>query len=228
MIPVKKVELAKAEIKNKCKICKDKPRMECYSCARWEGFINQMAVAEIPVDYWFRSMKRFYGFEGLKKGVLEYMDTIKESYGDGRTIYIAGDRGRGKTMAACGILKEAILKGYSAFYITLSDLVTRVTTVHPTLKLEIKDIDFLVIDEIDNRFFPTENSMELYGSQLENVLRSRMQNKLPTIMCSNAIDIGLVFKGQFKKSFQSLWAQFVETLVAAGPDARKGEEKIDG
>ena len=228
MIPVKKVEMAKAEIKSKCKICKDKPRVECYSCLRWEGFINQMAVAEIPVDYWFRSMKKFYGFEGLKKDVLHMMDHITEAYGSGQTVYIAGDRGRGKTMAACGILKEALLKGYSAFYINLSDLVTRVTTVNPKLKLDIKHVDFLVIDEIDNRFFPTENSMELYGSQLESVLRSRMQNKLPTIMCSNAIDIGLVFKGQFKKSFQSLWSQFVKTMVAAGPDVRKGEEKSDG
>jgi hypothetical protein len=70
--------------------------------------------------------------------------------------------------------------------------------------------------------------MELYGSQLETVLRSRMQNKLPTIMCSNAIDIGLVFGGQFKKSFQSLWSQFVKTIAAGGPDARKGKEKLNG
>lgn len=228
MIPIKKVELAKLKIKNKCGVCKDKPRMECYSCMRWEGFINRMAASEIPIDYWFRSMKNFYGYVGLKDSILKVIENIDETYGEGQTIYIAGDRGRGKTMASCAVLKEAILKGYSTFYITLSDLVTRVITSNPMLKMEVKDIDFLVIDEIDNRFFPTESSMELYGSQLESVLRSRMQNRLPTIMCSNAVDIGLVFKGQFKESFQSLWSQFVKTLVAAGPDARKGEEKLNG
>lgn len=227
MIPSKKIDMAKAEVKKSCSVCRDKPKVECYSCLRWEGFINRMAAAEIPVDYWFRSMKKFYGFEGLKKVTLDLMDNISTAYRDGYTIYMAGDRGRGKTMAACSILKEALLKGYSVYYITLSDLVTRVTTVNPTLKLEIKDIDFLVIDEIDNRFFPTESSMELYGSQLENVLRGRMQNRLPTIMCSNAVDIGLVFGGQFKKSFQSLWAQFVRTVPVGGPDVRRGEEKLN-
>lgn len=228
MIPAKKVEMAKAEIKSRCKVCKDKVRAECYNCLRWEGFINQMAVAEIPVDYWFRSMKKFYGYKGLKKDILQVMEEINDTYNKGATLYIAGDRGRGKTMAACGVLKEAILKGYSAFYINLADLVLRSTTIEPHLRSEVKGVDFLVIDEIDNRFFPTENSMELYGNILEGVLRGRMQNKLPTIMCSNALDIGLVFKGQFKKSFQSLWSQFVKTMVAAGPDVRKGEEKFDG
>jgi len=228
MIPIKKIELAKAEIKSKCKVCKDKPRAECYGCIRWEGFINRMAAAEIPIDYWFRSMKNFYGHDGLKIPTLKLIENIDETYSSGYTLYIAGERGRGKTMASCAILKEAILKDYSAFYITLSDLVTRVTTYNPIFKIEAKSMDFLVIDEIDNRFFPTENSMELYGSQLENVLRGRMQNRLPTIMCSNAVDIGLVFGGQFKKSFQSLWAQFVKTISVGGPDARKGEEKLNG
>jgi DNA replication protein DnaC len=225
MIPNKKVELAKAEIKNKCKICRSKASAECYNCIRWEGFINCMAVAEIPVDYWFRNMKNFYGYDGLKDPVLKFIANIHEMYENGNTIYIAGDRGRGKTMASCSILKEAILKNYTTFYITLSDLVAR--SMNSTIKLEVKNKDFLVIDEIDNRFFPTESSMELYGGILESVLRGRMQNKLPTIMCSNAIDIGLVFGGQFKKSFQSLWFQFVKTIAVGGPDVRKSEEKLN-
>jgi len=224
MIPIKKIELAKEDIKNKCETCKNRSTV-CYNCKRWFGFINQMANAEIPVDYWFRSMNNFYGYKELKNEILNISNNIDDIYKSGQSFYIAGNRGRGKTMSACSVLKKSLLSGYSAFYINLSDLITRITTISPSLKLNLKNIDFLTIDEIDNRFFPTENSMELYGAQLESLLRSRMQNKLPTIMCSNALDIDLVFKGQFKESFQSLWNQFVKTLTAAGPDARKREEK---
>lgn len=227
MISIKKIELAKQSIKNKCEICKDKAKMECYKCLRWEGFIEQMALAEIPMDYWFRSMKNFYGADEFRKIITETIENIDDIYKNGENLYVVGERGRGKTMATCCILKKVLLKHYSALYINLSDLVTRIITVNPYLKLYVKEVDFLVIDEIDNRFFPTESSMELYGAQLETILRSRLQNKLPTIMCSNNVDIGLIFKGEFKKSFQSLFSQFVKTVVVSGPDARKNGEKLD-
>jgi DNA replication protein DnaC len=228
MIPLKKVEAEILKVKQRCVVCKEKHRPECYNCLRWVGFIKQMATAEIPVDYWHRNMKGFHGYEEFKKTILEFISKIDEEYDNGSTLFLVGERGRGKTMAANEILKKAILKGYSAYYTTLSDFVTRSTTSQPLLKTYVKEMDFLVVDEIDNRFFPTQSSMELYGAQLENVLRGRMQNKLPTIMCSNNTRIELIFGGEFKRSFQSLWSQFVKTIIAVGPDARKGEEKLNG
>lgn len=219
MIP-KKVEFAKQEIRKKCG-CERK----CSKCINKEKFIELMALAEIPVDYWFRSMNNFYGAENIKTSITEILNNIDDFYNKGITLYLAGERGRGKTLASCSILKKALKRGYTAYYITLSDLIAK-TTTNSYFKLDIKNKDFLVIDEVDNRFFPTENSMELYGAQLESILRSRMQNRLPSILCSNAIDITLVFKGQFQKSFQSLWSQFVQTIIAGGPDARKSEEKL--
>lgn len=228
MISIKKIDIAKEEVRSKCPACKGRLRIDCFNCLQWGNFIDRMANSEIPVDYWFRDMKEFYGFVGLKDLALDMINNIENVYKTGRTVYIAGERGRGKTMAVCSILKTAILKDFSSLYINLSDMVTRVTNTNPSLKLEIKDIDFLVIDEIDNRFFPTQSSMKLYGGQLESVLRSRMQNKLPTIMCSNSHDVGEVFEGQFRKSFQSLFSQFVETIRVGGPDARKNREKLNG
>jgi DNA replication protein DnaC len=226
MIPPMKIEIAKNSIKEKCSECKDLKRT-CYNCVTKQHFIDRMASANIPVDYWNRTMKDFYGCDRLKETADEYLKDINQLYTEGTTVYFAGERGRGKTMVSCSLLKKAILSGYSSYYTTLTNLVDDILR-NNNQRTTLQQIDFLVIDEIDNRFFPTINSMELYGGQLESIIRSRMQNKLPTIMCSNAVDIGMVFGGQYGTSFKSLWSQFVNVVVVGGPDARKNKEKLNG
>jgi DNA replication protein DnaC len=185
-----------------------------------------MASAEIPVDYWLRSITKFYGDIDFKNAVLNYISNRDEEYNKGITLCFAGERGRGKTMAACEILKSALLKNFTVYYTTLTDYVTAVISNNPLLRLRLKEIDFLTLDEIDQRFFPSINSMELYGNQLESLLRSRMQNKLPTILCTNSMEISQIFGGEFKKSFKSLESQFIKVLPAGGEDVRLKERKI--
>ena len=90
----------------------------------------------------------------------------------------------------------------------------------------IKKVDFIVIDEVDRRFFPSTASQELYGNHFENILRTRVQNKLPTILCTNSEDISQIFEGEFESSFASLRSQFIKVIKAGGKDARKGAEKL--
>jgi len=228
MVSEKKINIAIQEIKNKCPICKNGTYVKCAKCLKWENYIQIMHNAEIPVDYWFRNLKNFYGDERLKKYILEYTQDIDNNYKNGFSLFLVSERGRGKTMVSCSILKKAILNNYSVFYITLSDLISRMISDLSSFKIHVKRVDFLCIDEIDNRFIISQNSLELYGSQLENILRSRMQNKLPTIMCSNNVDINLIFNGQFGESFTSLWSQFVKVIPISGNDARKNKEKFNG
>jgi len=223
MISTRKIEFEKRKIVRECKKCNGRG---CGSCFGYCAFIDRMAEAEIPVDYWYRMMDDFYGEANFKKVILDYLSNINNEYSKGLTLCLVGERGRGKSMAACCILKKAILESYSVFYTTLSDFVTRVIGPDPELKLYIKEYDFVVIDEVDQRFFPSQLSMELYGNQLENVLRARMQNRLPTIMCSNSLDISQIFGGEFKKSFESLGSQFIRVVPASGTDAREGKEKL--
>ena len=223
MISVKKIETEKKRIVKDCKKCNG---IGCGACFGYCAFVDKMAESEIPVDYWYRNFKDFYG-EGFFRNVIqEYIDNINDEYSKGITLFIVGERGRGKTMAACSILKKAILENFSVYYTTISDLVSNVTGSYPELKLSMKEFDFVVIDEVDQRFFPTQQSMELFGNQLENILRSRMQNRLPTILCSNSLDISQIFGGEFKKSFESLGSQFIKVLPASGKDARESKEKL--
>lgn len=223
MISEKKIEIEKKMIIAGCKKCKG---VGCQVCFTYCSFIGQMAATGIPVDYWRRKMEDFYGEEKFKKFVMTYIDNLDTEFCNGITLFLVGERGRGKTMAACSILKQALLSGYSAYYTSLSDLVTNIIGIDSALRIRVRGYDFIVIDEVDQRFFPTEASMELYGNQLENVLRGRMQNKLPTILCSNSADVNQIFGGEFRKSLKSLGSQFIKIVPAGGKDARENEERL--
>jgi len=224
MISGKKIETEKKRLVSQCKSCGG---IGCRSCLGYCSFIDRMSEAEIPVDYWYREMEKFYGDECFKNEILSYMYNIDIEYSNGTALCCVGHRGTGKTMAACSILKQAILSGYNVYYTTMVEVVTKLLSSDSyAFRSAIKRYDFFVIDEVDQRFFPSAGSQELYGNHFENILRTRVQNRMPTIMCTNSEDINQIFSGEFKSSFESLSSQFVKVLRAGGRDVRKGKEKI--
>lgn len=85
---------------------------------------------------------------------------------------------------------------------------------------QLTTTDVLVIDEFDSRFFGSDNASDLYGRLFEPTLRSRLQNKLPTILCSNNIDVTAGFHGALKESIGSL-LKLVKVVPVLGKDFRK-------
>ena len=83
-------------------------------------------------------------------------------------------------------------------------------------------VDFLVIDEVDNRFAASENAADLFGKIFEQIFRNRLQNKLPVIMCSNSPNPIEMFTGSFKTSIDSLMSS-MKMIVATGNDFRPNE-----
>jgi hypothetical protein len=81
--------------------------------------------------------------------------------------------------------------------------------------------DFLVVDEVDQRFFGSANSRALYGNQFEHILRTRTQNRLPMVVCSNSEQLDDIFADQFQESFRSLRMQFFVVKRIGGKDARR-------
>jgi DNA replication protein DnaC len=188
--------------------------------------INRYAESNIPIEYWSLKMEKdFHGDPRLFTKYNEYTADLKNSYISGHSICFAGGHGLGKTMTVTCILKKASHKGFSCLYTTLSDIVTVLTSAPNDEKFlakrELALVDFLVIDEFDSRFMPSDNAADLYARSLESVFRTRSQNKLPTLMCTNSPNVVESFNGPLKASIDSLMKGYLKVFPVLGDDFRK-------
>lgn len=222
MIPRKKIEFKKAEAQRSCKHCNGK---SCTKCNAKKNRIDKYANSNIPVEYWNKSFKDFSGDQNFKKLIISKLKDIDEVYAAGKSLVFVGSLGTGKSYTASCILKRALASGYTGLYVTMADVVATILSSEiDTSKYYSRLIgtDFLVIDEFSSHWiFPSEKSEQLFGSSLEFVLRTRFQNQLPTILCSNDSNVDDIFGGFFQKSFKSLRSHHTELYVIAGKDYRR-------
>lgn len=188
--------------------------------------LNRYAESNIPTEYWDLKMEKdFHGDERLLVKYQEYIKDLKSSYFNGHSICFAGPHGTGKSFSSSCILKVACNKNYQSLYTTLSDIVNVLTQASNEEKYlsrrELMLVDFLVIDEFDSRFMPSENASDLYARNLENIFRTRSQNKLPTLMCTNSPNIIESFTGSLKVALNSLMKGYLEIFPIFGEDFRK-------
>lgn len=201
----------------------------CDKCRLQNIAINRYAQSNIPISYWSLSMEEdFHGFDGLLKKYNEVIIDIQQAYSNGISMCFAGSFGTGKTLTAACILKKAALVGYSCLYTTLADIVNLVGTGSTEDKFsgrkELMQIDFLVIDEFDSRWMSGEKGVDFFGRTLEDIFRSRLQNKLPTFMCTNSPNPVDSFTGSLKKSIGSLMKK-MEIVPVLGSDYRGNKTK---
>lgn len=188
--------------------------------------VNRYAESNIPIEYWSLKMERdFFGDARLKTKYEEYVADLKTSYISGTSICFAGGHGTGKSFTVSCILKKASQKGFSCLYTTLSDIVNVLTSAPNEdkylAKRELALVDFLVIDEFDSRFMPSDNAADLYARSLEGVFRTRSQNKLPTLMCTNSPNVVESLNGPLKASIDSLMRGYIKIFPVLGDDWRK-------
>jgi DNA replication protein DnaC len=195
----------------------------CEKCSISVIAYNRYYRANIPCEYWDLSMKEFKGPDVLKKVYTETTADLFKTYTDGNSILLAGSNGLGKSTIVCNILKKACKKNYYVLYSTLSDIISALVDA-PSLqsfiaKKELLQVDFLVIDEFDNKYI-SDGAVSLFGRTVEHILRTRLQNKLPTLLCSNSPNPIEMFNGAIKKSIQSLMYK-IKLIPITGPDFRK-------
>lgn len=208
----RKLEIARQSVIRACVKCGGQGCKECN--AKAECF-NIWSVANIPVAYWTLTLKTFPGHESVSNWVKECIGSLDKIYADGKSFSLNSSAcGLGKTFAACEVLKRALVAGYTARYTTMPEAIDMVSNKEERIafKSVMLDADFVVIDEFDRRFLPgTDYGKELFGSTMENIIRSRFQNKLPIIFCSNETEgkfgIDVVFDGLFAQSFGSLFSK---------------------
>lgn len=203
----------------------------CIRCAKAHSMIDKMEESNIPVGYWFLNMKEFKGAPTLAKTVTSYIDNLQAYYVEGLSVCFAGNQGTGKTMSSICILKEALKQNFSAYYTTASDILNQMTDSRSNhdLRRILRNSDFLVIDELDSRFFTSNSAKELFSGIYENIFRYRTHNGLPTIICTNETNGILgVFFGPGVQSIESLNHQYLKTYPVVGRDFRKNQGNQNG
>lgn len=221
MIPDNKLNRTLEKIKKSCEC----GGAGCSTCFSKMGRVQRYAKAGVPIDYWLLAFKDFQGDKNFKNFIKEKLKDINAVYDEGRSMAFVGNLGVGKTFAACSILKLAIINDYTAQYTTMSYIINNILSSDISTASYLKalnELDFLVIDEFDERYvFPSEKTEILFGSNLEYILRTRFQNKLPTILCSNTEDIDTVLSSEFSNAFKSLRSRYMDLVYVSGKDFRK-------
>lgn len=210
----KKAELARKLIKDNCQTCRG---FGCKDCMQKIERINAFSAACIPVAYWDYNLKTFGGDDNFRKHIENYIKDLNKLYADGKSLALVGRHGVGKTFGACEILKAAVLQKYVAKYTTMSEIVDIILSKDYEFKVSLLHSDVLVIDEFDSRYIPTsDRGKETFGANLENIIRTRFQNKLPIIFCTNNSSLNEVFDDTFKQTFDSLFSESNLTVIAVG------------
>lgn len=212
-----------------CPKCQGKPlNKACQDCNALNTVLQRFANANIPVRYWRLKMSEFLGPSALKKIYEDTSSDLDKAYRSGISFCLTGNHGVGKTMTVTSILRSALAKGYSGLYTTLNQIVLSLTSHSDESRIDIRKaytaVDFLVIDEFDPRHMGSDNASDLFGRILEDIFRTRVQNNLPTLMCTNSPNVQESFQGSIKTSISSLMS-YVKEIPVVGKDLRK-EKKL--
>ncbi len=204
----------------------------CDRCSVGVIAFTRYFECNIPIEYFSLKMpdtlhgdpKDFHGSKDLLQVYLQAIDNLNDFYVNGTSMCLAGANGIGKTMCATNILKKASHKNYTCLYTTLCDSNAALTLPSNEAKFgarqELMCVDFLVIDEVDPKYIATENAADFFGRSFEHIIRTRLQNKLPTILCSNSPNPLEMFNGMLKQSLESLMNK-IPLIPIMGQDYRK-------
>ena len=223
MIPIKKIETLKNKIIKECDGCRGNG---CISCTIKITKMQSWADAGVPIIFWDMNMDNFYGDKDFLEFYKNYIFDLNKTYIDGKSVIIHGNKGTGKTLVSSQILKIVLSKKYSALFTTLDDMISSISNKQSVAeyKYKIMNTDFIVIDEFDSRFVSdTLASQNFIGSIFESTIRYRLQNKMPTIICTNnSLDeFNNIFeKTLFSKTLQSLFNMYASHIIVTGIDFR--------
>ncbi len=217
-----------------CDVCGKDPSITlnsglCQNCSIKNRALHLYHESNIPVRYWGLEMER--DFDGSATLLQHYRDVagdLKKTYDQGLNLCFAGKHGLGKTMTMTNILKRAVEAGYSCLYCNLSDIVnlvvSRSSDDNQIARKELLNVSFLLIDEFDPRYLQSDKAADLFGKTLEEIVRSRTQNCIPILMCSNSINPAEGFIGPIAESVNSLMGMIQVKAIIGGKDFRRKKQ----
>lgn len=125
-------------------------------------------------------------YDGFLAGYIDNIDDFV--YNQGASLVFYGYNETGKTFSALHVLSYALQEGYSGYYINFQDLYKLYNDasydddgLSSDFYQYVKNCDFLVVDELGKE----SNVSEGVIGFLENIIKYRSTEVLPTIFCTN-------------------------------------------
>jgi len=186
----------------------------------------KMAQAQVPVKFWDIEIDTI-GNKETREVIEKYIKNLNTMYRDGWGLYLTGSNGIGKTMIAGLVLKEAIRKGHSALFTSLSEVISiysNTTYSREDRKSlytdKILGTDFLVLDDIDKTYHSANSNW--VDAICDDVFRQRANRSLPVIVTANKTKKTLLDQDNFAfgTDLLSLFAETVYEVHVRGKDRR--------
>jgi DNA replication protein DnaC len=204
---------------------KDEPNGDIRAADEFKVYLN-MWQSHIPLKYWEREISDITD-PNVRRKVEHYVENLSKALRKGIGIYFHGNQGTGKTLAACLILKEAIRRGYKAYFTMLTEVIEKYCDgrydreARAAFARHILEADLLVLDDIDKGYISDKSTF--IDSAYDYVLRTRSNNNLPIIFTSNMKKEQFTTQKElsFGSSMFSLLTEHSKDIHVYGQDRRK-------
>ncbi len=186
-----------------CEKCNDTGYVKGIRCECFNELLKKYAVKEINRNSNIK-LEDFYNFN-----LNYYPDTVDEGTGivprlemaanlnyckqyvydfsyKSPSLFFIGKTGLGKTFLSSAIAKDLLQKGYNVAFDSIQNFLRAIENEHfgravntDTLQTLI-DADLVILDDLGSEF-----SSSFYSTALYNIINSRLNKELPTIVSSN-------------------------------------------
>lgn len=124
--------------------------------------------------------------EKMTSNFLACKDFVNNFSIHSKSLFMSGNTGLGKTFLSAAIANELLAKGFSVAFDSVQNYLRAIENEHfgrsserDTLQI-ISDADLLIIDDLGSEF-----SSSFYSAALYNIINSRLNKNVPTIISSN-------------------------------------------
>lgn len=187
-----------------CENCEDSGFHEGRRCSCFNTLLKNFSSKELSgashiklssfdtfnLGYYSDSFDENLGIVPRKKmeEILQYCERYAREFSiESKSICMSGQTGVGKTHLSLSIAKEIIAKGFNVIYGSSQDLLRNVEREHFGKSRDDKDAlgslldcDLLIMDDLG-----TEFESSFYNSVIYNIINSRLNKGLPTIISTN-------------------------------------------
>jgi len=180
----------------------------------------------IPKSFWnVAAADVSYNREAFDEVVCQYRRRMKTALRRGYSLLFVGDNGVGKTMFVSYLLTQALKRGFTAYYTTLSQLDIdikrgfRDREADDRLRVMLES-DFIAIDEVGKESFKADGFL---SSRLEHLMKQRYDDEEPVLMGSNVAHDDLI--KMYGSTVESMIDGKYQVIGLEPGDCRRAQKK---